>query len=72
MPTLGIEMTDREPINGWESIIIKPMPRLVAAYNAAKNDADDAWDLYYQSVDQWEDTRTRFPNDRAKIKWATE
>jgi len=62
--------SERDEVNGWESVTVEPMPRLKAAYETAKNDAEDAWDWFYQMVDQLEDTYTRFPNDSDKIKWA--
>lgn len=70
MTAIGINVSDRDGINGWESIHPEPLPRLKGAYITARNEAEAAWDWFYQMVDQLEDTCTRFPNDSDKIKWA--
>ena len=52
--------SERDEVNGWESVTVEPMPRLKAAYETAKNDAEDAWDWFYLMVEQWEYAKMRY------------
>ena len=60
MTAIGINISMRDEVNGWESINPEPMPRLKAVYETAKANADDAWDWYYLLVDQWEYARMKY------------
>lgn len=70
MAAIGINVSTKDAVSGWESIKPEPMSRLQVAYNDARENAENAWDWYYQAVDQWEDTRTRFPNNDRLIQSA--
>ena len=53
MTTLGIEMTDRDPTPGWESVKPKPgsvfnPPELIKA----REDMEKAWMQYYDAIDR--------------------
>jgi hypothetical protein len=61
--------SEREEVNGWESVTVEPMPRLKAAYETAKNDAEDAWDWFYLMVDQREYSRMKYGDGSEQEKF---
>ena len=62
--------SDRDEVNGWESVTVEPMPRLKAAYETAKADAEDAWDWFYLMVDQWEYSRMKYGDGSEQEKFS--
>lgn len=67
MPTLGIEMTDREPINGWESIILERRhSAAMQAYLEARHEADNKWRWFLDMAETWISARDYESLDAAR------
>jgi len=63
MTAIGVNVTDRQAVNGWESIKPEPISRFVRTYKEKCNQAEAAWQWFFEMVDQWEDSRVKWPVD---------
>lgn len=67
MSAIGINVSNRDKVNGWEALKPQPLNRFVVAYKEACYAADEAWAWYYGACDQVEYSKTKSPNDERTI-----
>jgi len=53
MSAIGINVSDRDTVNGWESLQPERVNRAKAAYLEAQEAAQEAWRRYTELVDSW-------------------
>lgn len=53
MSAIGINVSDRDTVNGWESLKPERVSKAKAAYLDAQETAQDAWRRYTELVDSW-------------------
>lgn len=53
MSAIGINVSDRDTVNGWESLQPERVNRAKAAYLEALEESQDAWRRYTELVDSW-------------------
>lgn len=56
MTALGVNVSDRDPVHGWESIKPETVPDYVMAANRRLHEAEAAWHLIAEEMNDCEDS----------------